>query len=183
MQTYLTTENQLFIIREANENDAERLIEFGKIIFAAYDQVLTTLEEYTVTVDQQKLWINSFAEHPSAVILIAEMDGQIIALLDFSTKSKNKIKHSGEFGVSVHPDFKGKGVGRKMIEELLLWAERNNGVEKVFLNVFATNENAISLYRTLGFTEEGRHLRAIKQPSGEYIDLIQMYKLVRQERS
>ena len=48
-------------------------------------------------------------------------------------------------------------------------------IEKVFLNVFSTNKRAIKLYEKLGFVEEGRHLKAIKQLTGEYIDLIQMY--------
>jgi RimJ/RimL family protein N-acetyltransferase len=45
------------------------------------------------------------------------------------------------------------------------------------LQVFATNENAIKLYKKLGFIEEGRHIKAIKQLDGEYVDIVQMYIL------
>jgi hypothetical protein len=46
-----------FIIRQPNEDDAEGIINYSKILFASTDQVLTTLEEYTITVDNEKIWI------------------------------------------------------------------------------------------------------------------------------
>jgi RimJ/RimL family protein N-acetyltransferase len=90
-----------------------------------------------------------------------------------NTKLKNA--HTGEFGISVHPNFQGIGIGRILIETLLDWAKRNATIEKVYLNVFATNKHAIKLYEDLGFIEEGRHIKAIKQVTGEYVDTLQMY--------
>jgi RimJ/RimL family protein N-acetyltransferase len=62
-----------------------------------------------------------------------------------------------------------------LIEFLLKWAKDNKSIEKVFLQVFETNLRAIRLYKDLGFVEEGRFVRAAKQLSGEYIDVLQMY--------
>jgi RimJ/RimL family protein N-acetyltransferase len=58
---------------------------------------------------------------------------------------------------------------------LVKWARQNVQIEKVFLQVFSTNTNAINMYKTLGFVEEGRHIKAIKQSAGNYVDIIQMY--------
>jgi len=67
------------------------------------------------------------------------------------------------------------GIGRRLLETLLNWANTNTTIEKVYLCAFDTNKNAIKLYKDLGFIEEGRHIKAIKQVTGEYVDIIQMY--------
>lgn len=175
MDTPITSSNKKFIIRRPNEDDAANIIAYAKILFASTDQVLTTLEEYTITLEEEKTWISNALNNAAAIILIAEHDGQVIGLLDFSAKNKKKIAHIGELGVSVHPNWQGNGIGQKLIETLLAWATENDQIEKVFLNVLASNQKAINLYKKLGFTEEGRHIKAIKQLSGEYVDLIQMY--------
>lgn len=179
MNTFKTKDNRNFSIREPQESDAENIIAFVKIIFSNSDQIVTTSQEFTNTVDQQKVWIKKHIENPTSIILIAELDNQIVGLLDFSTKQRMKINHAGEFGISVHPDFQEKGIGRNLTESLLKWATETDGIEKVVLNVFVTNLRAIRLYESLGFIEEGRHIKAVKQPTGEYVDLIEMYKFVK----
>lgn len=36
----------------------------------------------------------------------------------------------------------------------------NSTLEKIYLNVFATNQEAIQLYKNLGFVEEGRFIKS-----------------------
>lgn len=175
MKKYSTKDHRTYTVRTPNEEDAQAIMDFAKLLFASTDQVLTTLEEYTITLEEEKKWINRPLTEPGTLILIAEAGSKVIGLLDFATRPRKKVKHTGEFGVSVHPDYQGRGIGRTLIENLLEWAKANPQVEKVFLNVFVTNYNAIKLYKNLGFVEEGRHLKAIKQINGEYVDLIQMY--------
>jgi len=173
--THLTKDGRAFLIRKPDDNDAEKIIQYSKLLFASTDQVLTTLEEYTITVAEEKIWINNSLQNPAAITLVAEANESIIGLLFFVPLTKKKNRHMGEFGVNVHPDYQAKGIGRALVETLLNWAKGNSQIEKVFLNVLATNSNAIKLYKDLGFTEEGRHVKAIKQITGEYVDSIQMY--------
>lgn len=51
----------------------------------------------------------------------------------------------------------------------------NSTIEKIYLNVLDTNRPAIKLYEALGFLVKGRHVKAVKQLTAEYIDVIQMY--------
>ncbi len=175
MDTHSTKDGYAFIVRRPMEEDAESIITYSKKIFASTDQVLTTLEEYKITVENEKVWINNFNLNPDALLLVAEMNSQIVGMLFFMPNSKKKNAHTGEFGVNVHPEFQGKGIGKKLIETLISWARENSRIEKVYLNVFATNRAAIHLYKSLGFAEEGRHINAIKQLTGEYVDVLQMY--------
>ena len=175
MRTFSTKNGRSFVIRNATEKDAQNIINYSKIIFSSTDQVLTTLAEYTITVETETSWITQYNQNTNALLKIAECNDTVIGLVLFNPNTKKKISHSGEFGISVHPDFQGIRVGRLLIEDLLDWARHNTQIEKVFLNVFATNKIAIELYLSMGFIEEGRHIKAVKQLTGEYVDVIQMY--------
>jgi RimJ/RimL family protein N-acetyltransferase len=175
MNTYVTKDGREFIVRRPTENDAGDIINYSRLLFASTDQLLTTLEEYSITIENEKGWINSFNENPNSKILLAELNNQIIGLLFFVANPKKKNSHTGEFGVSVHPEFQGINVGRILVEALLRWARESSKIEKIYLNVFETNRHAIKLYKDLGFLVEGRYVKAVKQLTGEYVDIIQMY--------
>lgn len=66
-----------------------------------------------------------------------------------------KIFEEGEISnVAVHPEFRGRGISRQMLETLLQEA-RDDGVEDFTLEVRAGNDVAIRLYESLGFLTEG----------------------------
>lgn len=171
----ITKDNRSFIIRQPAEEDAEKVLRYSKMIFASTDQLLTTPQDFNMTVEDERAWIRMLTTTPNANILIAELDNQIAGLLFFVPNTRLKNAHTGEFGITVHPGYQQSGIGRQLIENVLLWAKENAAIEKVYLQVFATNGPAIKLYKSLGFTEEGRHINAIKQLSGEYVDILQMY--------
>lgn len=108
MSQYFTKNGKPYVIRQVEENDAKNLIEYSKMIFASTDQVLTALEEYTISVADEKTWINSISKSPSSKLLIAELDGRIVGFLFFIGQQKIKIAHTGDVGVNVHPDYRGQ---------------------------------------------------------------------------
>lgn len=66
-----------------------------------------------------------------------------------------KIFEEGEISnVAVHPDYRGRGISRKMLD-LLMREAREDGVEAFTLEVRAGNRIAIRLYESLGFRTEG----------------------------
>jgi RimJ/RimL family protein N-acetyltransferase len=175
MKKSVTRDGREFVIRRPTEKDAAAIIKYSKILFASTDQVLTTQDEYSITVENEKIWINNFNQNEDSLVLVAELDEEIAGLLFFMPNTKKKNSHTGEFGVSVHPDLQRQGIGKLLIETLMAWAKENVRIEKVYLNVFATNTHAVKLYERLGFREEGRHVKAVKQLNGEYVDVLQMY--------
>ncbi|MFB8734240.1 N-acetyltransferase family protein [Bacillus sp. SL00103] len=65
-----------------------------------------------------------------------------------------------------------------LLTALLDWAEKDPFDRKEFLAVFSTNQKAISLYKKMGFREEGRKIKEFKISEHEYWDDVLMYKLV-----
>ncbi|HEY6537469.1 MAG TPA: GNAT family protein [Candidatus Dormibacteraeota bacterium] len=68
---------------------------------------------------------------------------------------------------------RGKGFGKEALSLTLRFAFHELGLRRVALDVIATNEAAIGLYRNLGFLEEGRMRERVLR-DGRSSDLIYM---------
>ncbi len=86
----------------------------------------------------------------------------------------SNIAHVFRLTIVVHPGKTNQGVGRMLMNDLLQWAKNEPRVEKIELLVRATNEQAIALYRSCGFVEEGRFVKRIKLADATYIDDVAM---------
>jgi GNAT superfamily N-acetyltransferase len=62
---------------------------------------------------------------------------------------------TAEFGVSVLADWRGRGIGRALIEHLERWAAER-GIERMILNVSEANVGAIRLYHDMGYRDYDR---------------------------
>ncbi|OGK38345.1 hypothetical protein A3F03_02140 [Candidatus Roizmanbacteria bacterium RIFCSPHIGHO2_12_FULL_41_11] len=114
------------------------------------------------------------------VILICESAGRIIgsASVERNTQKRKRARHVGSFGISLLPEFRGQGLGKRLMEEALTEAKKRIvGLKMVTLDVFAPNSTAIDLYRKIGFQEVGGIPQGILF-HGQYVDLIIMWKAV-----
>jgi putative acetyltransferase len=84
--------------------------------------------------------------------------------------------HARSLGVAVALKWQGRGVGRRLLQRLLDWADNWGGVLRVELWAYADNERALALYRSLGFVEEGRH-RGYALKDGRFVDGVSMARL------
>ena len=81
-------------------------------------------------------------------------------------------QHVASLAIAVAADARGRGIGRRLMDEAIAWATRM-GIEKLVLSVYPHNEAAIALYRACGFVEEGRLARHSRKSYG-YEDEILM---------
>ena len=71
------------------------------------------------------------------------------------TKLKHRCSHIGYVGgLAIHPDFGGKGFGKKMMQEIIDLA-KEMGIQRLELSVGSENLQAQKLYEKLGFEKEG----------------------------
>ncbi|RDU36625.1 GNAT family N-acetyltransferase [Neobacillus piezotolerans] len=166
-----------FILKEATAEDAEAVLEYMKEILDDSPYLMTTPEEFTQTASQQQEWLAQMAEDPNKLVIVAELNGMIIGFLDFHNGNRIRNRHQGAFGMSVKREYRNMGVGNALLYALLEWAEGNPEIEKVTLEVFSDNANAIALYKKLGFEMEGIKRKAIKTDTG-YHNLYLMAKFV-----
>lgn len=62
---------------------------------------------------------------------------------------------TAEFGVSVVEAWRGRGIGRALIQHLERWSA-DHGIERMILNVSDANEGAIRLYHDMGYRDYDR---------------------------
>ena len=165
-------------IRVACLADAQQMLAILQEVIAEEQYLLSTIEEFQQTIEGQQAWIQTKLANDRETILIAEYNDDIVGWLAFQSPERKRLAHTGSFGIMVRKDYRGQGIGKRLIEALLIWAVANPQIEKVCLGVFSTNVGAINLYRKMGFIEEGRKINEIKVSDNQYIDDVLMYKMV-----
>jgi ribosomal protein S18 acetylase RimI-like enzyme len=169
-----------FTVRSAKTKDAASVRLLAKAIMAELEFGITEPDEFTVNDEEELAFIEKLNSGETGLALVAEVEGKVVGFLDFQTQgNRRRLSHVQEFGLAIDKDFRDAGIGRRMLEVLIEFAERTPQIEKIALSVLATNERAIHLYQTLGFKEEGRLIRAIKLGPDKYVDDVRMYKWVK----
>ena len=105
--------------------------------------------------------------YPQFVVLAA---GEVVGWCDVLPKSRPVHAHVGVLGMGLLPPFRGRGLGRQLIDRTLE-AARAFGLTRVELTVRQDNDNAIRLYRKVGFITEGVQRNAIRV-DGEYVNVV-----------
>lgn len=112
----------------------------------------------------------------AAIRLVAlsqeENQTRVIGWCDIFPMEREGFTHRGTLGMGVHQDFRKRGIGTRLINEAINRA-KDKGLERIELEVFASNTPAIKLYEKTGFVIEGVKQKARKL-DGVYDDLIQM---------
>lgn len=160
-------------IRRATIQDTEQLLIHGLRVSKESNFTLPTPDEMSrMTIEQEEQWIES--SNHEGILLVAEVDGQIIGLLNFVRGRRKRIRHHGIFGIGIQKAYWNQGVGTKLLNSLLEWAKDQDGLEIIYLGVLANNPWAIHVSKKLCFREIGLRSRHVKLENGEYIDEILM---------
>lgn len=101
------------------------------------------------------------------------LDGdRVVGWCDITRGKLEGFRHAGGLGMGILKEYRGQGIGERLARATLHQA-RSVGLERVQLDVYASNGPAIKLYEKLGFQVEGFHRQARKL-DGQYDDLITM---------
>ncbi len=117
---------------------------------------------------------------PTDYFLVAELDGRVVGNCGLVAHHSRHVrrKHAVSFGITVHDEFAGRGVGSALIKAALDLADNWLNYTRVELEVFTDNAEAIALYKKFGFEIEGTH-RAYAFRNGQYADVHSMARLKR----
>ena len=178
-KTFTTRTGQQFTIRTAQADYAAALLAYIRPVAEETEFFIFEPDEFPKTDEEERKWIQDHLDHPGQIVLLAEAAGTIIGNVSFENGPSRRIAHRGTLGIAVVKEWRGQGIGTMLMESLLDWAMANPLIEKVCLEVFATNSGAIRLYRKLGFVEEGMRPRDIKRGPGQYVDTVVMGKFVK----
>jgi RimJ/RimL family protein N-acetyltransferase len=168
-------------IRPALVEDAQRIVDYLGTILQDPMASIADLDEMMLDVHRQREHIRRVNAHPNAYALIAEHEDDVIGFLSVEPGRRRKINHVVELGMSVSEDWRGKGVGKALLENVVQWVKSRESIRKITLNVFSENVAALNLYSGAGFVEEGR-LKDHVHLDGGYQDLVLMARYLKQGR-
>ncbi|MGZ6023330.1 MAG: N-acetyltransferase family protein [Rhizomicrobium sp.] len=139
-------------IREATLDDA---LEVAAFMNALGDEKLDTIGPRTpLTVEQERAFLQEAIDNPRGFNLIAIDGGRVVGMVDLHAGLKAHENHAAKLGISVAKDWRGKGIGRKLMTEAIAKTRTWEGFCRIELEVVPWNPNAIALYESLGFVRE-----------------------------
>lgn len=105
-------------------------------------------------------------------IFYAVENDKVVGWADIFPEDNPRLAHRGSLGMGILPDYRNKGLGQKLLAKAIEKA-KEFGLEKIELNVYTSNVNAIKLYRKMGFTEEGL-IKKYRKLDSRYFDCLVM---------
>ncbi|MBT1248304.1 MULTISPECIES: GNAT family N-acetyltransferase [unclassified Thermosipho (in: thermotogales)] len=163
-----------FVFKEIFFNEINELYEFRKSILSETKFLVTSLEEL-MDFKSFKKYVEFYIENELRKIFIAKLENKIIGEIDIMIHERKRMRHVAEYGISVLREFRGMGIGKKLIQIAEEWVFKN-GVKRIQLEVMESNLIAINLYIKLGYKIEGRKKKAVNL-DGNYVDLLIMAKV------
>ena len=161
------------IIREANINDTQNLIDLKLNYLADSKTIPLNLNEYPNDYDNEFHLIETLEEQDNSILLVATVDGELVGNLDIFGNQRQRLFHTGNLGMGIHNDWQNKGIGSELISAAITWAKNNEYIKLITLDVYATNKPALKLYKKFNFVKTGQ-IKDFFHQDERYIDKISM---------
>jgi len=126
--------------------------------------------------DAARIWL-SYKQY--GAVLTALYDGVPCGIANLYLQPYKKLAHQCLFAIIVDEKIRGKGVGTRLMRELMKLADEKFALELLHLEVYEGNP-AIRLYERLGFKQYGSQRYFVKE-EGRYRAKILMQKKLREE--
>jgi len=136
---------------------------------------IATLETTLRTPSERRQWLA--ARGPRHPVIVAEANARVVGWGSLQAfNPRDAYRHVADFSVYVERTWRGRGVGRALLERLIELA-RTLGYHKLVLSAFPFNQAGMALYERMGFTRVGIY-REQGMLDGKWVDTIIMEKLL-----
>jgi RimJ/RimL family protein N-acetyltransferase len=161
---------QELVIREAQVEDAQSILNYIESISGESNFLTFGPGDFEHSLQDEEALLAKILETDNALFIVGTIDAKIASVLVFNAGQRPRVRHRGEFSMSVSRDYWGQGIGSLMLDALIDWAKAGNIIRKIDLMVRTDNERAIRLYEGKGFLFEGT-LHKEFFVDGRYYDL------------
>jgi len=159
------------VIRKADiERDYDGVWEIFLDVISRGD-VFSFLPE-TPKSDLKKLW---FADNMDTFVAV-DNSGKIVGSYYVKPNQPGLGSHIANGGYMVHPEEKGKGIGRLLCQHSIDFAREKGYLGMQFNMVVSTNASAVKLWKSFGFSIIGTIPQAFRHQKLGLVDAYIMYK-------
>lgn len=106
---------------------------------------------------------------------VAVEDGRVVGLYILHPNNVGRCGHIGNASYAVGSAARGKGVGKRLVEDSLSQAKAHGFRIMQFNAVVASNASARHLYEKIGFAQLGTIPGGFRMPDGSYADICPYY--------
>ncbi|WP_297281997.1 GNAT family N-acetyltransferase [uncultured Anaerococcus sp.] len=157
-----------FIIREADKIDAEKILEYFKIVGGQTDNLSMGSEGLPYNVKQEMDMLERSKNNDTSTFLLATIDNEIIGIGNISGKINKRSSHRATLVISVRKGYWNQGIGSELMKKLIDFSKKAD-LKIIDLTVRSDNDRAISLYKKFGFEKTGI-IPAFIQIDDKYFD-------------
>jgi RimJ/RimL family protein N-acetyltransferase len=170
------TETAIATVRPITEQDADSYR--ACLDRVAQERMYLAFTE-APSAEQARFFVKAMIQRDLPFVVAVDGSNTVVGWCDIHVPPPNPLRpgfqHAGQLGMGLDRGFRGKGLGTKMMRACFDWAQRI-GLERIELQVYASNTGAIALYRKFGFVTEGVRVRARKLDN-HYDDIVIMARL------
>jgi putative acetyltransferase len=125
------------------------------------------------TLEETREWLAHI--EPPLIAIAATVGDELVGSAEIEP-GRMRRAHAALIGLAVHEAWRNRGIGKRLMAELIDIADNWLGLRRLELEVFVDNERAIDLYCHFGFEIEARHRGAVVR-DGMLVDMYFMGRL------
>lgn len=163
-------DGSLCIIRTALPKDGGAIVKFRDAMARDSQYLINLPDEIKRSSWKERGLIKHSLKADNLITLVAIKNGELVGFLDTNCFNRKRTRHVMEFGIGVGLRVRNQGLGKHLVQTMIDWARGNEVIEKIELHVHDENEQALALYKSLGFDIEGCRKKGIKYSPDRYMD-------------
>lgn len=136
-------------IERAKPSDAAEILTYLRQVGGETDNLTFGPEGLPFGVGAEEAYLSGIENSRDEIMLIARENAKIVGVSSLN-RLPRRMSHRGDFGVSVVKSHWNRGIGSRLLENILALA-KENGFEIIDLQVRSDNAAAIHLYEKYGF--------------------------------
>jgi L-amino acid N-acyltransferase len=127
------------------------------------------------SLEEQQAWLDD--RSGAMAVVVAEVEGRVVGFASLSPyRDRPAYATTVEDSVYVHAEFRGRGVARALLAELLDIAA-TRGFHAVMARIVGGHDASIGLHDSLGFTIVGTE-REVGRKFGKWLDVVIMQRML-----
>ena len=119
-----------------------------------------------------KTYDDLFSKHNTNEFVFVAVDREtnnIVGVCVFMAKKSGRIKHRGELGWGVHPDYINQGIGTKLLKKVISESKKRK-FKRIEAEIAVKNKASMKIAKKCHLKIEGRKKYGLRLDNGRYVD-------------